>query len=232
MAVTGLWVCVRTRGRLRRFLRIGAARDGSVYTTIGIPIKGATVYTGETRMPPGVASVSQDYTRTPSEEFTASLQQHTGFKPSGAIFTKFDQRGYAVMPLPALKDLRGPLLLEQIYPSPLDEFIEIPQPRNRDVVVPDSARSPQNIHPREIEERFGDQPFHLELFAVPKTMLFSVHQPATVGFVIELEVPLYRLVGLFRQDDVDLQRGWLDRTRSLRARFEQNTPSQSPSSAT
>jgi hypothetical protein len=88
--------------------------------------------------------------------------------------------------------------------------------------VPDAARSPQNIHPRDIEERFGDQPFHLELIAVPKTMLFSVPGPATLGFAIELDVPLYRLVGLFRQDDVDLQWGWLERTRSLRARFVQH----------
>ena len=128
------------------------------------------------------------------------------------------------MPFPALRDLQGPLLLEQIYPSPLEEFIAIERARSRDVIVPDGARSPQNIRPRDIEERFGDRPFHLELFAIPKTMLFGPESPSTIGFAIELDVPLYRLVGLFRQDDADLERGWLDRTRSLRARFQQSEP--------
>jgi hypothetical protein len=83
MATASLWICLRTHDQIRRFLRIGAARDGSVYTTIGRPIKGATIYRGEIQMPTGVTAVSQDYTTNPSQGFVATEQQHTGFKSSG-----------------------------------------------------------------------------------------------------------------------------------------------------
>ena len=124
------------------------------------------------------------------------------------------------MPFPALNDLRGPLLLERIYPVPMNAFAEVERARSRDIVVPDMARSPQNIRVQEIDQRFGDLPFHFDLIAVPRGMTFTIPNPATVGFVTEFEVPLYRLFGLFCQDDVDLQRGWLENTRSIRSRFE------------
>jgi hypothetical protein len=171
-------------------------------------------------MPPGVRYTSQDYTTGQNRSFEDVSGYHTGFKPTGAIFTKFDRRGYTVMPLPQLKDLRGPLILEQLYPAPLEGFTAIAAPRSRDLLVPDSARSPTNISARNIEDRFGDQPFHFELIAVPKGMMFAPTKPATIGFALEFDVPLFRVVALFRQDDVDLQRGWLERTRSIRLRLE------------
>ena len=169
-------------------------------------------------MPPGVTSISQDYTTGQSRSFEDVSGYHTGFKPTGAIFTKFDRLGYTVMPLPQLKDFRAPLMLEQLYPAPMEGFTEIPAPRSRDLLVPDSARSPTNISARNIEDRFGDQPFHFELIAIPKGMMFTAPNPSAIGFALEFDVPLFRVVALFRQDDVDLQRGWLERTRSIRLR--------------
>jgi hypothetical protein len=171
-------------------------------------------------MPPGVTSSSTDYTTGQSRVFEALSGYHTGFKPTGAIFTKFDRLGYTVMPLPRLKDLRGPLILEQLYPAAIYGFTEITTPRSRDLLVPDSARSPTNIRARNIEDRFGDQPFHFELIAIPKGMMFAPANPATIGFSLEFDVPLFRVVALFHQDDVDLQRGWLERTRSIRLRVD------------
>lgn len=171
-------------------------------------------------MPPGVTSSSKDYTTGQSRSFEDVSGYHTGFKPTGAIFTKFDRLGYTVKPLPQLKDLRGPLMLEQLYPAPMEGFTEIPAPRSRDLMVPDSARSPTNISARNIEDRFGDQPFHFELIAIPKGVMFAPTNPATIGFALEFDLPLFRVVGLFRQDDVDLQRGWLERTRSIRLRVD------------
>ncbi len=220
--LSSLWICVRSRDVVRRFLRLGAARDGALYTTIGQPLKGAKVFSGEISMPSGVTSTSKDYTTGQSRSFDDVSGYHTGFKPTGAIFTKFDRLGYTVMPLPQLKDLRGPLMLEQLYPAPMDGFTEITTPRSRDLLVPDLARSPTNIRARNIEDRFGDQPFHFELIAIPKGMMFAPANPATIGFSLEFDVPLFRVVALFRQDDVDLQRGWLERTRSIRLRVENN----------
>jgi hypothetical protein len=40
---SSLWICVRSRDVVRRFLRLGTARDGALYTTIGQPLKGAKV---------------------------------------------------------------------------------------------------------------------------------------------------------------------------------------------
>ena len=80
-------------------------------------------------MPPGVTSVTQDCTTGQSGSFEEVTGYHTGFKPTGAIFTKFDRLGYAVMPLPQLRDLRGPLVSEHLYPAPLEGFTEIAEPR-------------------------------------------------------------------------------------------------------
>lgn len=179
-----------------------------------------TVWQGEIQMAPGVTAVSQDYTKNHKRDFAGASSYHTGFKPSGAIFTKFDRLGYSVMPFPAIKELRGPLLLEQLYPAPLDGFAEVAAPRRHDVLVPDQALSPVNIKAVDIEGRFGDAPFHFELFAVPHGMMFAPQGPSTIGFAVEFETPLFRAVGVFRQDDTDLQRGWLDRTRAILARIE------------
>ena len=132
------------------------------------------------------------------------------------------------MRLTALQDLREPLLLEQVYPAPLDGFDSISAPRRADVVVPDMVIIAHPSGPYlSIEDRFGTDPFHFELYAVPTGKSFAVPDPITIGFAVEFETPRFHLAGIFRQDQTDLSRGWLDNTRTLRAMFESSTSEQS-----
>jgi hypothetical protein len=208
-----LWLLIRTRELTRRFLRIGAGDDGSLYFSSGWQGNGVRIASADITIPAGQASASTDYTQHIKKEFVGFKSEHIGFKASGTILHKFDNSYHRTdWNSPAQTD--APLLLQTIYPGRLARF-KPTTPRKGDLIAPDDCVLPLGKKTASNIEEFADaKPFRVEIWQLPESME-SIQVNNEVLGCVPLLAAGRKLIVAFCQNEVDIARGWLDKTVTL-----------------
>ncbi|MFH1033761.1 MAG: hypothetical protein V1806_04580 [Pseudomonadota bacterium] len=220
------YILIRTNGVLKRLLKVEiSGGKEEVYISGCSPSHKVNIFRGSNTINiPAGTEFKHDINFTNYEKTMVGSYRgkfHIGYKSTGTSVAVVGPMK-SEFEIPGLKELETVVGLEQYYPGKLKYYKTISKANPRDIIIPDMGMAQsgkfgvRRCVGANIEELFGENPFEIEIVAIPKALVgqqfsynFQKEDPPTMINII-LSASRLGLGLMFHQNSASINRGWFD----------------------